>query len=454
MIGGGNIRKLVFSLLFYFIFAHLEIQANALPLPWAYAEKHPQPPGVAYADYTPIVVPNGQKAKFRLVDDVKVFHLIAEPVCWEVAPGLKIHTWGYNGSIPGPLIEVAEGDRVRIYVTNKLPTTTTVHWHGVLLPCGMDGVSGLTQPAIPPGETFRYEFIFPDAGTFLYHPHHDTMTQEGMGLNGMIIVHKREKDVCKRPSRDFAILLHEWTVPVGTSKPNPFEMTDFNLLTMNGKVMPATEPLVAKLGDTVWIRYGNLSAMDHHPIHLHGYSFKIIGSDGGWAADRSVLLPETTVLVPTGAAKVIEFLANNPGDWIFHCHMTHHIMNQMGHNFPNMMGVEMGDLDQRIAELIPGYKTLGRTGMMDMTKSGLPIPENSIPMLGFDGQFGPTVLGGMANILRVRKDITTYENPGPYHFPKGSVAAPASREELENDGIQLIDCLPKYDSGSELLLSK
>ncbi len=405
------------------------------PRPWAKAAKEHLPPGEPGKDYTPAVIPNGNKAEYKIVEGVKVFHLIAEPIEWEVAGGLIIHTWGYNGSVPGPLIEVAQGDRVRIYVTNKLPASTTVHWHGVLIICGMDGVSGLTQPAIPPGQTFLYEFIFPDSGTFMYHPHHDTMTQEGMGLTGMIIVHKREPDPEKRPDRDFSIMLHEWSIDVGTSKPNPLVMADFNILTMNGKVMPDTEPLVAKLGDTVWIRYGNLSATDHHPIHLHGYSFKTIGTDGGWASDKSVLVPETTVLVPVGVVKVTEFLANNPGDWIFHCHMTHHTMNQMGHQFPNMIGMDIGNLDEKIQQLIPGYMTLGTTGMRDMTESGMPIPPNSIPMLGFDGQFGDTVLGGMANILRVRENIETYEDPGPYKFPKGSVAAPPTEEELKRDGV-------------------
>ena len=405
------------------------------PRPWAKAAKEHLPPGEPGKDYTPAVIPNGNKAEYKIVEGVKVFHLIAEPIEWEVAGGLIIHTWGYNGSVPGPLIEVAQGDRVRIYVTNKLPASTTVHWHGVLIICGMDGVSGLTQPAIPPGQTFLYEFIFPDSGTFMYHPHHDTMTQEGMGLTGMIIVHKREPDPEKRPDRDFSIMLHEWSIDVGTSKPNPLVMADFNILTMNGKVMPDTEPLVAKLGDTVWIRYGNLSATDHHPIHLHGYSFKTIGTAGGWASDKSVLVPETTVLVPVGVVKVTEFLANNPGDWIFHCHMTHHTMNQMGHQFPNMIGMDIGNLDEKIQQLIPGYMTLGTTGMRDMTESGMPIPPNSIPMLGFDGQFGDTVLGGMANILRVRENIETYEDPGPYKFPKGSVAAPPTEEELKRDGV-------------------
>lgn len=204
---------------------------------------------------------------------------------------------------------------------------------------------------------------------------------------------------------------------------------------MNGKVMPATEPLVAELGDTVWVRYGNLSAMDHHPIHLHGYSFKIIGSDGGWAENKSVLLPETTVLVPVGSAKVIEFLADNPGDWIFHCHMTHHTMNQMGHAFPNMVGMEVGNFDEKVRALIPGYMTMGTTGMLDMTKTGMPIPSNSIPMLGYDGPFGQTVFGGMANILRVREKTDNYQDPGPYPFPRGSIAGPATQGDLLRDEI-------------------
>ncbi|MGA8165053.1 MAG: copper oxidase [Waddliaceae bacterium] len=409
------------------------------PRPWEKAAQERLPPGEPGKDYTPAVVPNGERAEYRIVDGVKVFHLIAEPIEWEAANGLTVHSWGYNGT-PGPLIEVAEGDRVRIYVTNRLPAPTTIHWHGVLLPCGMDGVAALTQPAIPPGQTFLYEFIFPDSGTFMYHPHRDTMTQEGMGLLGMIIVHRREPDPRKRPDRDFSIMLHEWSIDVGTSRPFPSASSGFNLFTMNGKVMPATEPLVAKLGDRVWIRFGNLSAMNHHPIHLHGHEFHVIGTDGGWAPDKSVLIPQATILVPVGAAKVIEFIADNPGDWLFHCHMTHHMMNQMGHDFPNMLGVDVGDLDEKIRQLIPGYKTLGTTGMHDMTESGLPIPPNSIPMLGFDGQFGNTVLGGMANILRVREHIDTYEDPGPYQFPEGSVAGPPTKEELERDGITLKGC--------------
>lgn len=403
------------------------------PTPWEESEKEALPPGMPEKDYTPVIVPNGVKASYTVRDGVKIFHLIAEPIEWEVTPGFTVHTWGYNRSVPGPVIELSEGDKVRIYVTNKLPCATTIHWHGVLLPCGMDGVAGLTQHPIPPGKTFLYEFLFPKAGTFMYHPHFD-MAQEGMGMTGMIVVHKREPDKAKRPDRDFAIMLHEWNIAVGTSRPNTLKM-DFDVLTMNGKVMPATEPLVAELGDTVWIRYGNLSAMDHHPLHLHGYSFKIIGSDGGWVEDRSSLLPETTVLVPVGSAKVIEFVADNPGDWLFHCHMTHHMMNQMGHDFPNMLGMPIGDFDERVRSLIPGYMTMGTTGMHDMADMHMPIPPNSIPMVGYQGPFGGTNVGGMANILRVREKTDGYKDPGPYSFPKGSIAAPASPEALSRDGI-------------------
>jgi manganese oxidase len=404
------------------------------PRPWAHAAANPLPAGRPGSDYTPVVVPNGFKADYAVVDGVKVFHLVAEPVEWEVATGLSIRTWGYNSTVPGPLIELAAGDRVRIYVSNKLPAPTSVHWHGLLLPCGMDGVSGLTQPAIQPGETFRYEFIVPDAGTFMYHPHFDSMTQEGMGMTGMIVVHERLPED-RRPDRDFAIMLHEWRIDAGPDRPNPNEMTDFNVLTMNGKAMPSTEPLVARLGDLIWIRYGNLSAMDHHPIHLHGYSFKIIGTDGGWAEDKSKLLPETTVLVQVGSAKVIEFVADNPGDWLFHGHMTHHTMNQMGHDFPNMVGVDSRGVDEKIRKLIPGYMTMGTAGMRDMTRMGMPLPENSIPMLGFTGQFGQTVLGSMANILRVREGIENYDHPGPIDFPAGTISRQATPEELQADGI-------------------
>lgn len=403
------------------------------PLPWEEIERRHYPPGVPGRDYKPVFVPNGTKLPYRVVDGVKVFHLTADPIIHELAEGLTVKAFGFNGRTPGPVIEAVAGDRVRVYATNRLPAPTTVHWHGLLVPNGMDGVPGLTQPAIMPGETFKYEFTLPHPGTFMYHPHFDGMTEEGLGMTGMFVVHPRNpKDPA--PDRDFAIMLHEWSVHPGTSRPDPNEMTDFNILTMNGRAFPDTEPLVAQRGDRVRIRLGNLSQMSHHPIHLHGHFFWVVGTDGA-AIPESARWPETTVLVQVGSTRDIEFIADNPGDWPIHCHMMHHMMNQMGHGIPNMIGVDVGDLDQKIRRLLPGYMTMGQTGMGEMATMKMPVPENTIPMRGLEGPFGPSIFGGMANLLKVRDYPVTYEDPGWYQFPAGTVASAVTDRDLERDGI-------------------
>ena len=324
---------------------------------------------------------------------------------------------------------------MRIYVTNRLPAPTTIHWHGVFLPNGMDGVGGLTQPLIRPGQTFKYEWTFRQHGTLMYHPHHDEMTQMGLGLMGMIVVHPRHPQA-PGPDRDFAILLSEWRIDPGTARPNPNEMTDFNLFTMNARAFPGTAPLVVKLGERVRIRFGNLSATDHHPIHLHGHVFKIVATDGGEIPEAGQQ-PENTVLVPVGSARVIEFIADAPGDWALHCHMTHHTMNQMGHGLPNMVGVKPEGLDQAMGELLPDYMTMGQTGMGDMAGMGMPGPQNSIPMLGAPGPFDYIAMGGMMTVVKIREQITDDRDPGWYRHPPGTVAQPASAEELRRDGIRL-----------------
>ncbi|HEY0008943.1 MAG TPA: multicopper oxidase domain-containing protein [Tepidisphaeraceae bacterium] len=392
------------------------------------------PPGEPGRDYTPVVVPNGWTLPFKVVDGVKVFHMVAQEVYHEFAPGLRAHCWGYNGSVHGPVIEAVEGDRVRIFVTNKLAAPTTVHWHGILLPSGMDGVGGLSQKAILTGETYMYEFTLRQHGTFMYHSHHDEMTQMGMGMVGMIVIHARTPK-SPRPDRDFAIMLHEWAVPVGTERPDPNEMTDFNILTMNAKAFPGTEPLVARLGERVKIRLGNLSAMDHHPIHLHGYVFKITETDGGVIPD-SVQWPETTVLVSVGATRTIEFVAENPGDWAMHCHMTHHVMNQMGHEMPNMIGVNADGLDKQVRSLLPGYMTMGQEGMGDMGDMGMAMPPNSIPMVGAQGPHDYITMGGMFTILKVRENLPDgYGDPGWYQDKPGERATHATPEAMRQSGI-------------------
>jgi manganese oxidase len=383
--------------------------------------------------YTPVVAPNTPTLPWRMVNNVKVYHLVAEEFTHDFAPGLKAKVWGYNKSFPGPVIEAVEGDKVRIYVTNKLPEPTSVHWHGILLPSGMDGVSGLSQEAVPPGKTFKYEFTLRQHGTHMYHSHFDEMTQIGIGTTGLFIIHPKERPNPKI-DRDFALMLGEWKIDPGTSRPNPNEMVEFNILTFNGKAFPGTDPLVAKLRDRVKLRVANLSQTHHHPIHLHGYQFKITETDGG-QVPPSAQQPETTILAPVGTTRTAEFIANEPGDWALHCHMTHHVMNQMGHGLPNMIGVKKGDLDKRIQKLLPDYMTMGETGMGNHAEhmKHMEIPKNSIPMLGSDGPFGYIDMGGMFTILKVRDGITNYKDPGWYKNPEGTVAQAASADELHTD---------------------
>lgn len=392
-------------------------------------------PGLPGRDYRPVVTPNGAALPFQIVEGTKVFHLVAEEVDHEFAPGLRAKCWGYNGRVHGPTIEAVEGDRVRIYVTNRLPAPTSVHWHGVFLPNGMDGVAGLTQRAIPPGETFKYEMTFRQHGTFMYHSHHDEMVQMALGLMGLLILHPRRPSPEYRVDRDFAMLLSEWKIEPGASRPDSNEMTEFNVLTINAKSFPGTAALVVKKGDRVRMRFGNLSTMDHHPIHMHGHYFKVTATDGG-QIPVAAQWPEATVLVPVGSTRDVELVADSAGDWPIHCHMTHHAMNQMGHGARNMIGVKPGPSDTQTEKLVPGYMTMGQDGMGDMADMSMPVPQNSIPMMGARGPFGVITMGGMFTILKVREGLASYDSdPGYYAHPKGTVADTASAADLARDGI-------------------
>jgi manganese oxidase len=365
---------------------------------------------------TPVVMPNGSTLPFTVNRGVKEFRLTAEPVKREFAPGMVVNTWGYNGQTPGPVIEAVEGDRVRIYVTNKLPERTSVHWHGILLPNGMDGVAGLNQPHIEPGETYAYEFTLKQNGVYMYHPHSDEMVQMAMGMAGFFVIHPRVPR--ERVDRHFVVMLHEWYVEPGTATPNPNVMLDFNLFTFNARVWPGTDPWVVKKGERVRVTFGNLS-MDSHPIHVHGYTFEEVATDGG-PSPKASRRPETTVNVPVGSTRTVELVANEPGDWAFHCHKSHHTMNAMGHDVPNMLGVKQGGVEAKIRKILPGYMAMGETGMGSMMEMGR--PKNTLPMMAGTGPFGPVEMGGMFTVLKVREGLTSYADPGWYKHPNGTVA--------------------------------
>jgi FtsP/CotA-like multicopper oxidase with cupredoxin domain len=308
-----------------------------------------------------------------------------------------------------------EGDRVRFVVENGLPERTSVHWHGIFLPNGMDGVAGLNQPHIEPGETYVYEFTLRQNGVYMYHPHSDEMVQMAMGMMGFFVIHPRTPEV-PTVDRHFVVMLGEWFIEPGTATPNPNVMTDFNLFTFNSRVWPGTDPWVVKKGDRVRVSFGNLT-MDSHPVHVHGYRFEEVGTDGG-PIPKSARRPETTVSVPVGSTRTVEFVADEEGDWAFHCHKSHHTMNAMSHDVPNMLGVKQEGVEEKVRKLLPGYMAMGETGMGNMMEMGR--PKNTLPMMTGTGPFGPIEMGGMFTVLKVRAGLESYADPGWYAYPPGT----------------------------------
>jgi FtsP/CotA-like multicopper oxidase with cupredoxin domain len=269
---------------------------------------------------------------WRLENGVKVFDITVGHVRTEFIPGRVVDAWGFNDSMPGPTIQVNEGDHVRLIVENRLPEPFSMHWHGLEIPNDMDGMPGISQELIPPGGKFVYEFTLHQNGTFFYHSH--MAMQEMMGLIGLFIIHPRRAHT-PHVDRDFGIILQGWAILPNNTVPNSLAM-EFNWLTMNGKAGPATTPMLCRLGERVRIRIVNLG-MDHHPIHLHGHQFYVTGTEGGRIRTTAVE-PANTVLVGVAQARDVEFVANNEGDWHFHCHLPHHMMNQMVSMVgPNMM---------------------------------------------------------------------------------------------------------------------
>ena len=384
------------------------------------AATQPPPTPPTGRPFKPVVTLNGWSLPWRMNQCVKEFHLVCEPVVREFAPGMTVNMWGFNGSSPGPTIEAVEGDRIRIFVTNKLPEPTAIHWHGILLPSGMDGVSGLTQPPIPVGKTFVYEFTLLRSGSHFYHTHLDEQLQLALGMYGCLVVHPKDPKFM-RVDRDFMFMLAAYDVEPGTMTPKVSTMTEFNMWTWNNRVFPGIDPLVARSGERVRIRVGNLT-MTNHPIHMHGPHFEVTGTDGGWIP-KSARWPEVTTDVAVGQLRAFEFDAI-AGDWAIHCHKSHHTMNAMGHNIPTMVGVDHRGLAERIAKLVPDYMVMGDKGMHDMAEMEMPLPDNTLPMMTGQGPFGPVGMGGMFSVVKVRDDVRPgdYKDPGPYKHPQGTVA--------------------------------
>ncbi len=401
------------------------------------------------SNYNPVVTLNGWTLPYRMNGNFKEFHLIAEPVVRELAPGMNANLWGYNGQSPGPTIEVVEGDKVRIFLTNKLPEHTSIHWHGQRLPNGMDGVAGLNQLAVSPGKTFVYEFEAKRPGTFMYHPHADEMTQMAMGMMGFWVTHpKKEHPWISKVDRDYCILLNAFDIVPGSETPKIMTMLDFNLWAWNSRIFPGISPLIARKNDRVRVRIGNLT-MTNHPIHVHGIEFEVTGTDGGPTRPES-RWKEVTSDIAVGQMRQIEFIADEEGDWAMHCHKSHHSMNAMGHNVPTMIGVDHRGVSEKIKKLVPDYMVMGERGMADMTEMTMPLPDNTIPMMTGDGPYGSVEMGGMFSILKVRADQASgdYTDPGWFKNPIGKQAYEFKGElpkmsKINGTGNPLMSSKPK-----------
>ncbi len=281
-----------------------------------------------------VITPNINDLPSKTSNGIRYFELIAEPVNQEILPGVFIKGWGYNGSIPGPTIKAYTGETVNIRVYNKLPEPTTVHWHGIDVPNEMDGVPEIEpSPKIAPKNYFDYHFkIVNPPGTHMYHTHFNSPRQQMMGLSGAFIILDHNKRT--KVNRDYFLMLQEFKLKgleMGEVKEGTYELDtmteNFNFFTINGKCFPFTQELKIKFGEIVRIRLGN--TMHHaHPMHIHGHQFIVTASDGN-PISYSRRIAKNTINVASGETYDIEFFADNPGVWPFHCHIPHHMSNNM-----------------------------------------------------------------------------------------------------------------------------
>ncbi|HEV2132105.1 MAG TPA: multicopper oxidase domain-containing protein [Longimicrobiaceae bacterium] len=240
----------------------------------------------------------------KLVNGAKQFELVCQQVKWEVEPGKFVDAMTYNGMVPGPVIRVTEGDRVRVIVRNEMDESTAIHWHGQDVPNAQDGVPFITQPPITPGATFTYEFVATPFGSHMYHSHYNAAEQTLKGMLGAFIVDPKDRSL--EPAYD-----EEWIMILNDMHHG---------FTINGKGFPATQPLAIKRGKKLRMRVMNEGAMIH-PMHLHGMPMTVFARDG-------YPLPQPfkcdTLNIGPGERWDAIVDCNNPGTWAFHCHILTH----------------------------------------------------------------------------------------------------------------------------------
>lgn len=250
------------------------------------------------------------RMEYTMDGDVKVFEITCSNVMWATEEGNERPAFAYNGTVPGPEIRATEGDRVRFVVTNEMDQSTSIHWHGLDVPNDQDGVPFVTQPVIAPGETYTYEFTVPNPGSHMYHAHHNSLEQVVGGLLGAFVVEPLDKIQEPAYDSDYTMILNDSILG----------------FTINGRSFPYTQPIVAKVGERIRIRYMNEGLMIH-PMHLHGQPQLVIAKDGYY-------LPAPykcdTLNIAPGERYDVIVQAREVGKWAFHCHILSHVETRQG----------------------------------------------------------------------------------------------------------------------------
>jgi manganese oxidase len=403
------------------LFAARGLSAQEMQMPGGHSpsNRHSRP---VLASNVPVTTTDVGDLPYTMDGATKVFHLIAEPVKQEVIPGKTLDLWGFNGSAPGPTIQVNEGDHVRVVFDNHLPEPSSIHWHGFEDRIQYDGQPGISQPPVKPGGRFVYEFDIHQQGTYFYHSH--MAMQEMAGMLGGFIMHPKEpyQPHC---DKDFLLHLQEYAVLPNNTVPNTMNM-EYNWLLLNGKAGPANTPLIVRLGDRVRVRFVNLG-MDHHPMHMHGHTFHVTSTEGGRIPEVA-WWPGNTVLVGVAQARGIEFVANNPGDWMIHCHLPHHMMNQMSSS--------VGRMTRTGAGMPAGVGMESGMGMLNGS-AGAPLGDDYGTSLGRGMGFGSTA------------DMATTNGPLSQTKAKDAMqgmdhSQMAGMEGMENDIAANANAVPNF----------
>jgi FtsP/CotA-like multicopper oxidase with cupredoxin domain len=278
------------------------------------------------ARYT-LSTPGAQVLEPRLEAGVKVFELTTSVIQWQILPDVFVDAYAFNGQVPGPTLRFRQGDHVRIHVTNHLPATTTVHWHGLILPNVMDGPAHVTQAPIEQGNDYTYEFTAVQSGTYLYHSHDHVDRQQSLGLYGALLIDPAAPADEMKADHEYTIQLQEWLVRDGLTYPAmPMEGGMPNYFTINGRAYPVTDTIHMKVGETLKVRFIGSSNGFIHPMHIHGGPFTVIARDGETLAPAARYQADTLNIGP-GQRYDVMWPARKPGKWLIHCHIAHHTAN-------------------------------------------------------------------------------------------------------------------------------